>query len=243
MAKKCPNCNTNNQKDSNFCSSCGKPFEDQASEPPTQPPSTPSQESYEAPHHDHQVPPPKPSVTPHSLGNCYYHPDLPAVYVCNRCGRPICRDDTKDYDGLILCPECHSIFPPPPPQHSQPPQPQSKSLTSSRAMSGFLTSLVAGIIIILNAALLLSKNFYNPLADIFPWIPFFGDFPPWVLIIIGVVLGTILVLGSILMVGGQGIIGSVIVLPAAVISLIFGGGFIAGFVLGLIGGILGLLGK
>ncbi len=44
-----------------------------------------------------RVPPP---------GMCYYHPNLPAVYVCNRCGRPICRDCAKPYSDLVLCPQC-----------------------------------------------------------------------------------------------------------------------------------------
>lgn len=43
------------------------------------------------------------------IGMCYYHPDLPAVYVCNRCGRPICRDCAKAYVGLMLCPQCYSM--------------------------------------------------------------------------------------------------------------------------------------
>jgi hypothetical protein len=43
------------------------------------------------------------------IGMCYYHPDLPAVYICNRCGRPICRDCAKNYSGLILCPQCYSM--------------------------------------------------------------------------------------------------------------------------------------
>ncbi len=45
------------------------------------------------------------------------------------------------------------------------------------------------------------------------------------------------------MIMGFGTIGSVVVFPAAIISLILGGGFIAGFILGIIGGILGMLGK
>ena len=43
------------------------------------------------------------------IGMCFYHQDLPAVYVCNRCGRPICRDCAKSYSGLTLCPQCYSF--------------------------------------------------------------------------------------------------------------------------------------
>ncbi|MEM2902043.1 MAG: hypothetical protein QXO32_04865, partial [Candidatus Bathyarchaeia archaeon] len=38
--------------------------------------------------------------------------NLPAVYVCNRCGRPICRDDAKAYSDLILCPQCYFFVSP-----------------------------------------------------------------------------------------------------------------------------------
>jgi hypothetical protein len=45
------------------------------------------------------------------------------------------------------------------------------------------------------------------------------------------------------MILGYGTIGSIIVFPLAVVSLIIGGGFVAGFILGVLGGILGMLGK
>jgi DNA-directed RNA polymerase subunit RPC12/RpoP len=48
------------------------------------------------------------------VGSCFYHPDLPAVYVCNRCGKNICRDCAKSYGGLILCPQCYSYAVPRP---------------------------------------------------------------------------------------------------------------------------------
>ena len=42
---------------------------------------------------------------------------------------------------------------------------------------------------------------------------------------------------------GYGTIGSIVVFPLAVLSLIIGGGFVAGFILGVLGGIFGMLGK
>jgi len=113
----------------------------------------------------------------------------------------------------------------------------------SRPIRGFLASLVAGILITLNAAVLLSSGFYTFWSGIFPWIPFFEPFPPWILFILGIILGVLVFIGSALMILGHGSIGAVVVFPASVISLIFGGGFIAGFVLGIIGGILGMLGR
>jgi hypothetical protein len=124
-----------------------------------------------------------------------------------------------------------------------PPPPTSAVYPPARATWGFLLSLIAAILIIINAAALLSNGFYNTMNSIFPWISYFGPFPPWMLVAIGLVLGVIIAIGSVLMILGYGTIGSVVVFPAAVISLILGGGFIAGFIIGIIGGILGMLGR
>jgi hypothetical protein len=113
----------------------------------------------------------------------------------------------------------------------------------ARSTWGFVISLIAGIMIIINAAALLSASFYTMWAGIFPWITYFGPFPPWILVAIGLILGIVVAIGSILMVLGYGTIGAVVVFPAAVISLVLGGGFVAGFILGVVGGILGMLGK
>jgi hypothetical protein len=111
-------------------------------------------------------------------------------------------------------------------------------------MWGFILSMIAGILIILNAAALLSTSFYNLWIGIFFWIPVIDASATHSLIfIIGAIIGLILVIGSILMLLGYGTIGSVVVFPLAVLSLIVGGGFVAGFVLGVLGGILGMLGR
>ncbi|MEM2895974.1 MAG: B-box zinc finger protein [Candidatus Bathyarchaeia archaeon] len=39
-------------------------------------------------------------------GVCFYHQNLPAAYICSRCGRPICRNCAKPYLGLVLCTPC-----------------------------------------------------------------------------------------------------------------------------------------
>ena len=244
MVKKCPQCGANNRDDAVFCSQCGTSSigpQAQAPQVAPQPAVKPvpsvrvvspvSQMPYQptAVGAPVRVPPP---------GMCYYHANLPAVYVCNRCGRPICRDCAKAYGDLILCPQCYVAVPPPtpPPVFIPPPAP-------TRATWGFLLALVAAILIIINAAALLSTGFYNSLSGVFPWITYFGPSPPWMLVSIGLILGVIVAIGSVLMILGYGTIGSVVVFPAAVISLILGGGFIAGFILGIISGILGMLGR
>jgi len=113
-----------------------------------------------------------------------------------------------------------------------------------RALWGFILSMIAGILVLLNAAALLANSFYTFWVGVFFWIPVLDPSATHSLIfIIGAIIGLILVIGSILMLLGYGTIGSIVVFPLAVLSLIIGGGFVAGFVLGVLGGILGMLGR
>ena len=121
---------------------------------------------------------------------------------------------------------------PPPPMYAQAPP---------RALWGFILSVIAGILVILNAAALLAPGFYSMWIGVFFWLPALGTAS--LAFAIGVIIGLILVIGSILMLLGYGTIGSIVVFPMAVLSLILGGGFVAGFVLGVLGGILGMLGR
>ncbi len=121
---------------------------------------------------------------------------------------------------------------PPPPMYAP---------SSPRALWGFILAVIAGILVILNAAALLAPGFYAMWAGVFFWLPALGPAP--LAFAIGVIIGLILVIGSILMLLGYGTIGSIVVFPLAVLSLIIGGGFVAGFVLGVLGGILGMLGR
>ncbi|HXX73007.1 MAG TPA: zinc-ribbon domain-containing protein [Candidatus Acidoferrales bacterium] len=278
MVKKCPSCGYNNRDDASFCSSCGASLAG-AAVPVLKPVPSVRVVTPVSPGGPIRVPPP---------GQCYYHPNLPAVYVCNRCGRSICRDDSKAYMDLVLCPQCYQgvvpmvaqpqppapAYAPAPPAYAPPPMapaygpppmapvmappppvpvpapaaafpvyppPPMIAPAPPRAMWGFILSVIAGILVILNAAALLAPGFYVMWVGVFFWLPALG--PPSLAFAIGVIIGLILVIGSILMLLGYGTIGSIVVFPMAVLSLIIGGGFVAGFVLGVLGGILGMLGR
>jgi len=259
MVKKCPSCGYNNRDDAAFCSSCGATLAATAA-PALKP--VPSVRVVTPVSAGGPVRVPSP-------GQCFYHPSLPAVYVCNRCGRSICRDDSKAYMDLVLCPQCYQgvvppasqqpmpqpQYAPPPPQYAPPPPPQFAPApvaypvaygpaSAPRALWGFILTLVAGILVILNAGALLSQSFYSMWVSAFFWIPVIDTSPTHGLIFaIGAIIGLILLIGSILMLLGYGTIGSIVVFPMAVLSLIIGGGFVAGFVLGVVGGILGMLGR
>jgi len=221
-----------------------------------------------------RVPPP---------GMCFYHPSLPAVYICNRCGRAICRDDSKAYMDLVLCPQCYAgIVPPmamapppvapqyapqyapapaPPPAFAPMPGPMIGPVGAplmpgapARSLWGFIISMVAGLLVLLNAGLLLAPQFYDgsfQWANIFFWIAKIDGFTipvpagsiGSISFVLGAIIGLVIIVGSILMILGYGTIGSIVVFPMAVFSLVIGGGFIAGFVLGIIGGIMGMIGR
>ncbi len=225
-----------------------------------------------------RVPPP---------GMCFYHPSLPAVYICNRCGRAICRDDSKAYIDLVLCPQCYAGIVPPmamaPPAPAAPayappapapapafapfPGPMFGPVAGpmmpgapARSLWGFIITLCSGILVLLNAGLLLAWQFYAGTfqwANIFFWLcqidgykvapgcplPSAATVSGNISFVLGAVIGLVIIIGSILMILGYGTIGSIVIFPMAIFSLIIGGGFIAGFVLGIVGGIMGMIGR
>jgi hypothetical protein len=107
-----------------------------------------------------------------------------------------------------------------------------------RASLGFLLTLISGILVLLNAALLLVPSFYAAWSTVFWWLPILG---PSYAFAIGFIIGLVLVTGSIIMILSNAALANIIILPFAVFSLIIGGGFIAGMVLGVLGGIYAAL--
>lgn len=43
-------------------------------------------------------------------GRCAYHSELPAAFICNRCGKSICSSCAVRYGQVVFCPQC-SPFP------------------------------------------------------------------------------------------------------------------------------------
>ena len=106
----CPNCGKRNAKKSNFCYACGKSLklEDRISKPaPTVKVITPL--NLEAPSYD--VNQSMQIIRPYTerAGMCYYHPDLPAMYICGRCNKSICVNCSRPYGQIILCPQCYTF--------------------------------------------------------------------------------------------------------------------------------------
>jgi len=151
---------------------------------------------------------------------------LPAVR-CRYCGRlmPV---------SSVYCPYCGR-----PPQMILPRPPNvRRAQRRTGSITGFSLSLISGILVLLNGAALLAPSFYGFWSSIFWWIPLLGQYYVFML---GLIIGLTLILSSIIMVLRSGALASMLIFPFAVFSLIIGGGFVAGMVLGIVGGIIGVL--
>lgn len=111
------------------------------------------------------------------------------------------------------------------------------------SVAGFILSLIAGIFIILNASLLSLLHIFtlfffgisHPFG-IFPWFSL-------LLAIYGTICGIVILVGSYLIYKGKNVLGGLLVILFSIFSLLVGGGFIIGFLLGAIGGALALAGR
>jgi hypothetical protein len=111
---------------------------------------------------------------------------------------------------------------------------------------GFILAIVSAVLILLNSVALLSPGFWGPptnWSSIFWWLGGPTGLGQSIATLIGVISGFIVMTGGIMMVLRRGVLGAAVALPFAVISIIMGGGFIVGMVLGIVSGILGALGR
>jgi hypothetical protein len=103
-----------------------------------------------------------------------------------------------------------------------------------------MLTILSGILVLLNAAVLLAPSFYALWSSVFWWLPILG---PSYAFVLGVIIGLVLIMGAIIMILGQPAIACIIIFPFAVFSLFIGGGFVAGMLLGILGGILGAMNR
>jgi hypothetical protein len=168
---------------------------------------------------------PPPVLVPARGPRLQYVLPMPTVR-CRYCGRimPL---------NSVYCPFCGKpqvILAPP-------------RLVSGRGLGGRSTiaialSLLSGVLVLLNSAALLSPSFWTLWSSVFFWLPTIG---PSYALIIGAIIGLTLVLGAIILALSNGALADLIIFPFAIFSLMIGGGFIAGMVLGILGGILALV--
>jgi hypothetical protein len=93
--------------------------------------------------------------------------------------------------------------------------------------------LISAGLIFANAGALLWPSFFATWAGFFPWIAQIGSFS----FILGVVLGMVILGAVFLYMLGFRVLSAFMVFPAAIVSLLIGGGFLVGLILAVITGI------
>ena len=108
-----------------------------------------------------------------------------------------------------------------------------------KATAGFIVSLIAGILILINALVFFAlADFIESLGDVLPFIVE-GIFTT--LGAIGAILAILVIIGAFLIyMPEKETIGGILVIIFSILSIVIGGGFFIGLILGIIGGILGL---
>lgn len=107
---------------------------------------------------------------------------------------------------------------------------------------GFYLSLIAGLLILIQGIVIfaLSGSTAEMFVSLMPWLAT----DPVLSGIAGVVLGIIVLIGAFLIgKSGKEFAGGVIVFVISVISLVTGGGWVIGAILGIVGGALGIAKK
>ncbi|MGQ9640130.1 MAG: double zinc ribbon domain-containing protein [Candidatus Bathyarchaeia archaeon] len=126
----CPKCGKANPKRAKFCYDCGSPMYPPPSvelqpTPATAQQTTPIQTPKPAPTVRVITPPRTAPVIQQlqgrtvamrlpSIGTCSYHKDLPAMYICSRCSRQICKACARPYFNMVFCPQCYGMAVPQP---------------------------------------------------------------------------------------------------------------------------------
>ena len=173
-----------------------------------------------------------------TTGRAYVVPAAAHRVRCPNCGRPIALD-------AAYCPFCGrrrgwafagrvAGYGPIP----------GRAFVGRRPVWAFVLAMVSGILILLNSAALFSATFWGPptnWSQIFFWLGGPTGLGQPIAILIGLIAGLTVLTGGIMMVMRRGPIGALITLPFAVLSFIIGGGFLAGGILGIVAGILGLV--
>ena len=112
--------------------------------------------------------------------------------------------------------------------------------------AGFVLSLISGVLIVVNLTAATAVYYLAPLRGRFmpTRLEAFAGIPEWlvvVLLVIGIVSAVLVILGSNGILHGCRASGAIVIIFAT-LSLCIGGGFMLGFILGVIGGSLGLAG-
>jgi hypothetical protein len=113
---------------------------------------------------------------------------------------------------------------------------------TKRATAGFIISLIAGILILINAiAFFALADLVESLGGL---LPFFVEGIFQTLGAIGAIIALVVIVGGFLIyMPGKETVGGILVIVCSILSIVIGGGFFIGLILGILGGALGLAKK
>lgn len=119
-------------------------------------------------------------------------------------------------------------------------------MSGERPVAAFVLSLIGGILILLGS--IVTALFAGIFGGVMMFFPFLGGLGALIIFIgiLGLIFGIIILVGAVMIYSNNPSrirTGSIIVLVFSILSLFTGGGFIIGFILTLIGSILGLVWK
>ena len=78
-------------------------------------------------------------------GMCFYHNEIPATYVCNKCGRAICVNCAEKYGALTFCSQCNP-YPGRSPEPEELPDPGRPGTFTGGAVGAILVGIMSVII-------------------------------------------------------------------------------------------------
>ena len=126
----CPKCGKANPKRAKFCYDCGSLMypPPTASLPPTVTPTVSIQLAPKpAPavrvisptgipqlQPVQETTPARVSIRIPTMGTCSYHRELPAMYICSKCSKSICKACGRPYLNMMFCPQCYGLSVPQP---------------------------------------------------------------------------------------------------------------------------------
>jgi hypothetical protein len=113
-----------------------------------------------------------------------------------------------------------------------------------RATIGFIISLLAGICVLINAAMFVVLDDFLESLGVSGYIPDFVTDIFAGMAAVGLLFAVLVIIGAILIyMPGKEMVGGILVIISSILSIVIGGGFLIGLILGVVGGVLGLLKK
>ena len=90
-------------------------------------------------------------------GMCFYHQQIPAVYICTKCGRSLCHSCSQQYGSLTFCPQCNP-YPGAHPVQQAPLPPARRGMFTAGAVGSLLVAIMAILIGIFTLILVLEYD-------------------------------------------------------------------------------------